>query len=605
MNNNSQTAPAGAGAQRIATAFDLYRRGELDRAREIFSEYMHDPALGTDARRGLAVIAWQRRQPDSAIQLLMEAVRLAPDHSDARADLALTLMMAGRLEESLEHWQRRLELAPKDAAAWHNFGKAFVDLKRYGEAAGAFEQALTLDPNLVGTYMTYARAMQAAGDWSKAEDVWRRALKVPAAEQAGYIGLTGLLFKRGRLDEALEAYRQGVIRFPESPDLRLGFAQLLEDFADKAGAEREYRKVLALAAGAPMALEGLLTLLRGDALDDDLAAARALLADDQQPPKARANVGFGLGKALDAKGDAAAAMSVWAQANAARREQAGPYDRETGSQYIDRLIEAFSPEFLSQSRLWGVDDPRPVFIVGMPRSGTSLVEQILASHPDAYGYGELPDIPKLAKALPARANSIQRWPEVVASLNPELTQQTAMRYLGALMERKRVSAGRLIDKAPMNYHYVGLILTLFPNAHVIWCRRDPRDIGVSIYGENFGLAQKYATDLSDIGFYIRQYARLMRHWQAHLGERMHVCEYEAMVSDPEQQTRALVSAVGLPWDDQCLRYYEDERPVLTPSRWQVRSPIYKAAVQRWKRYGDALNPLIDALGDELEGYDNG
>ncbi|MEN8821495.1 MAG: sulfotransferase [Abyssibacter sp.] len=605
MNNNSQAAPSGAGAQRIATAFDLYRRGELDRAREIFSEYMHDEVLGTDARRGLAVIAWQRRQPDSAIQLLKEAVRLAPDHSDARADLALTLMMAGQLEDSLEHWQRRLELAPNDAAAWHNFGKAFVDLKRYGEAGGAFERVLALDPNLVGTYMTYARAMQEAGDWTKAEAIWRRALQVPAAEQAGYIGLTGLLFKRGRLDEALEAYRQGVIRFPNSTDLRLGFAQLLEDFADKAGAEREYRKVLELDAGIAMALEGLLTLLRADAKDADLAAARNLLTDPQQPPKARANVGFGLGKALDAKGDPEGAMAVWATANAARREQAGAYDRDAGAQYIDRLIQAFSPEFFTRSRLWGVDDPRPVFVVGMPRSGTSLVEQILAAHPDAYGYGELPEIPKLAKSLPARTNSIQRWPEVVASLNSELTQQTAMRYLGALMDRKRVTAGRLIDKAPMNYHYVGLIFTLFPNAHVIWCRRDPRDIGVSIYGENFGLAQKYATDLSDIGFYIQQYARLMRHWQAQFGERLHICEYESMVSEPEAETRALVDAVGLPWNDQCLRYYEDERPVLTPSRWQVRSPIYKGAVQRWKRYGDALQPLISALGDELEGYTNG
>jgi len=602
VNSETEHTPADSGSLRIAAAFDSYRRGQLDAARTVFADYMHDPKHGVDARRGLAAVAWQRGQHDGAIQLLREAVRVAPDHPDARADLALLLMMAGRPDESLEHWQRRLELKPHDAAAWHNLAKALVEVKRYRDAQPAFERALELDPGQVGSYVTYARAMQAADDWATAESVWRRALTVSAAGEAGYIGLGGVLFKQARLDEALEMYRESVLRYPQSPDLHLGFAQMLEDFSDKTGAEAEFRKALELRPGWAMALEGILTLKRAEATDDDIAAARAVLANPQLPVEAHANVGFGLGKALDAKGDAQGAIEVWTAANQARRQQIGPYKPESAIGYVDRLIDAFSESFLSATSGWGIDDPRPVFVVGMPRSGTSLVEQILSSHPEAYGYGELTEMPKLGKGLPGRLSSIQRWPEVIGSLTPEVTREVAGEYLDALMARERVTASRLIDKAPMNYHYVGLILTLFPNAHIVWCQRDPRDIGVSVFAENFGLSQRYATDLADIGHYFRQYNRLMRHWYAHCADRIHICRYEDMIAAPEERSRDLVAAVGLEWDENCLRFYEHERPVLTPSRWQVRSPIYRGAVARWERYGDALEPLIQALGDEVEGY---
>jgi len=603
--NSQQTGAAADGAQRIAAAFDSYRRGQLDSARAVFADYMHDPKLGVDAHRGLAAVAWQRRQPDGAIQLLREAVRSAPEHADARADLALTLMMAGRAEESLEHWQHRVELKPNDAPSWHNFAKALVEVRRFRDAQPAFERALSLAPDQVGSYVTYARAMQSAGDLQAAESVWRRAIQVPVAAEAGYIGLGGVLFKQARLEETLEMYREGVLRFPESADLHLGFAQMLEDFADKAGAEAEFRKALELRPGWAMAHEGILTLLRADATDEDIAAARAVMAESGRPVESYANVGFGLGKALDAKGDSEGALAAWAAANNARREQIGPYDRDAAINYVDRLIDTFSDAFLRKTSGWGLDDPRPVFVVGMPRSGTSLVEQILSSHPDAYGYGELSEIARLSKGLPARTNSIQRWPEVVAGLSPDVVRSTAGEYLDALMARERVSASRLIDKAPMNYHYVGMILTLFPNAHIVWCQRDPRDIGVSVFAENFGLSQKYATDLADIGHYITQYSRLMRHWYTHCAERIHVCRYEDLIASPEAQSHALIDAIGLPWDENCLRFYEHERPVLTPSRWQVRSPIYRGAVARWQRYGDSLNPLVDALGDEIEGFVNG
>jgi len=196
---------------------------------------------------------------------------------------------------------------------------------------------------------------------------------------------------------------------------------------------------------------------------------------------------------------------------------------------------------------------------------------------------------------------MQRWPEAVSALSPGAVRAAAQDYLAGALKKHPTAAVRLVDKAPLNFIYVGLIALLFPKASIIWCRRDPRDICTSIYSENFGLTQKYATDLADIGFYFGQHMRLMRHWLEVAGGQIHPCRYEDLIADPEAQSRRLIEAAGLPWDERCLRFHESDRPVLTPSRWQVRSPIYAAAVGRWKRYEKHLKPLIDALGSELDG----
>lgn len=597
--DTTDTQQAGATAERIAVAFAQVRDGNLDTARATFSDLMHDPAHAVDAHRGLAAIAWRQQQAEGAVQLLSEAVRRDPEHADARADLALLLMLKGEPSRALEHWHGRLEQRPEDVAAWHNYGKCLADAGQIDAAAQAFEHAVALQPRQAESYAAYARALQKAGALARAGDVWQRLLTVvPDAEEA-FQGLAETQFHRGQLDACLETYRRGVAAKPDSPDLHMGFGQMLEDFGDKSGAEAEFRRTLALRPQWAIAIEGLLTLIRGQASDEDLDLARAVLDDPGKQPQEHAMAGYGLGKALDARGDSDGAFAAWAAANQGRRRQAGAYKHEALVERVDRIIGAFTPQLLADKRLVGLDDPRPVFVLGMPRSGTSLVEQIISSHPDAYGYGELSEVAAITKRLPGELGSIKRWPEVVADLTPDAARAQAGKYLAAMQDKHATDAARLIDKAPMNFFHVGLIMLLFPQARVIWCQRDPRDVCVSIFAENFGVQQRYATDLGDVGRYYREYARLMRHWQSLFGDRLHAVVYEDLVADPEAGARALIDAVGLPWDANCLRFYEHERPVLTPSRWQVRSPIYRGAVSRWQRYADHLGPLLDALGDEV------
>lgn len=597
--DTTETQQTAQTAERIAQAFAQIRDGQMDTARATFADLMHQPQSAVDAHRGLAAIAWRQQQAEGALQLLSEAVRLAPDHADARADLALLLMLKGEPARAVEHWHARLEQRPDDAAAWHNYGKCLADAGQIDAASQAFERTLELQPRQVDTYAAYARALQKAQAMTRAGDVWRRMLAVAPKSSEAYQGLAETQFHRAELDACLETYRQGVAAVPDSPELHMGFGQMLEDFGDKAGAESEFRRALALRPQWAIAIEGLLTLIRGQASADDIELAKAVLADPQRQPQEHAMAGYGLGKVLDAQGDSDGAFAAWTAANTGRRQQAGPYKHDRLVERVDRLIRVFTPSLVADKRLVGLDDPRPVFVLGMPRSGTSLVEQMISSHPDAYGYGELSEIAEITKRLPGALGSIQRWPEVAGELTGEVAKAEANRYLQAMQAKHATTSARLIDKAPMNFFHIGLIAMLFPQARIIWCQRDPRDVCVSIFAENFGVQQRYATDLADIGRYYREYARLMRHWQSVLGGRLHAVVYEDLVADPESGARALIDAVGLPWDANCLRFYEHERPVLTPSRWQVRSPIYRGAVSRWQRYANHLQPLLDALGDEV------
>lgn len=601
MNTTEPVASRDDKAGRLAQAFNDLRAGQTDRARTTFADLMHDPEHGVDAHRGLAAVAWHQKHPDSALQLLRLAVQQRPDHADAQADLALMLFLGGRATESLAHWDQRLRLVPQDALAWHNYASALVAAGHLDTAITAFEQALEFAPAQAGTYEVYARSLSDARRAAQAEGVWRRGIqKLPKLESM-YLGLAALQFARGHLKECLETYRQGVAALPESADLQMGMGQILEDLGEKAAAEQQFRIALKLRPGWAIPIEALLNLLRKDAPEADLDAARAVLADPVRAPEDHANAAFGLGKALDTRGDHDGAFEAWNRANAARRQQLGTYDRDALVDRVDRLIAQFSGSFLQARRAWGHPSARPVFVLGMPRSGTTLVEQILSAHPDVYGYGELTELGRIAKEMPQRIGSVQRWPEAAAALRADTVREAANDYLGSLQERHATPAARLVDKAPTNFFHIGLIALLFPKAAIVWCRRDPRDICTSIYSENFGLSQTHATDLSDIGFFYRQHSRLMRHWLEVAGSQIYSCRYEALIADPEGQSRNLLKAVGLPWDDRCLRFHEGDRPVLTPSRWQVRSPIYSGAIGRWKRYEKHLAPLLQALEGDLDG----
>jgi hypothetical protein len=298
-----------------------------------------------------------------------------------------------------------------------------------------------------------------------------------------------------------------------------------------------------------------------------------------------------LGKIAENSGDYAAAFGHFGRANAAAEF---PFDLGILRLRYGTQRAIFTREFLSARRNFGCESEKPVFIVGMPRSGTTLTEQIIASHPAAAGAGESPMIRRIARNLGIGAD-LPAAARAAAALDAGSTQRLAESYLAALPPASG-TALRVTDKMPLNFEHLGLIALLFPQARIIHCRRDPLDVCVSCF-TNPMKAEATPGDIAGLGSYYREYARLMEHWRAVLPMPIFESQYEDLVESFEERARALIAFVGLPWDPACLSFYETERSVFTPSAMQVRQPIYKSSVGRWRRYEKHLGPLKAALGD--------
>jgi tetratricopeptide (TPR) repeat protein len=420
-----------------------------------------------------------------------------------------------------------------------------------------------------------ALAFRRAGDLGQAEEVYNQILQADPLQVEALQGLAGIAYQLGRYDQG---------RFDEARTHFLKALALQPDFAP---------------ATFFLARDG-----RQPFTDADVARIEQLLRRDSLPPRDRINLHFALGRLHDRAKAFDEAFHHCDQGNTAKKEvlrlQGNTFQSAAHAQFIDRLIASFDPEFFRRVCSFGSDSELPVFIVGMPRSGTSLVEQILASHPAVFGAGELRNMKRFVAELPAELSSPAEFPECLDRLDQETSRRLAERYL----ERLRLLGGeklRVTDKLPMNFHQLGLIAALFPRAQIIHCRRDARDVCWSCYFQNFRDIH-FACDLKALGAYHRQYERLMTHWREVLPVPvLEVC-YEELVENPERGSREIVAFCQLPWHEECLTFYRTPRSVRTASNMQVRQPVYKRSVGYWKNYEAHLGPLFEALAGAPGAY---
>jgi tetratricopeptide (TPR) repeat protein len=594
-----ETAGVNKKAERVLRTADelLGERRDAEAAREYARALRLNPRL-TGALRGLALVAQRAGRLEEALQHLQHAIRIAPALVGLRADYGRMLALGGRHDEADAEFTRALQLAPRDPGLWELYAAALVAAQRKGEAVEALLRALTLAPDGVIARKRVAELLLEGGQPHAAAEHWRVLLARDPHNEKYWLGLTRALWEGGDTEAGLKAYEDAARLVPESPDLAMTRALALQDQGDRALAEAELERALRLRPGWEYPLASLLQMQKGDADAARVAEAERLLEDAGRPMPARVLLAFGLGKAYDSRKDYAAAFAAWTRANGFQRELHGPLVRERLLERTRRLREVFTPELFRKHASWGSADERPVFIVGMYRSGTTLVEQIIAAHPQAYGCGELPDLARIAKALAQEIGTLTAWPESASALTPAMTRMAAQHYLDVLDRRtRRPAALRITDKAPGNFFYLGLAALLFPKARVVWCRRDPRDVCLSIFSENFAVEQTFATRLEDIAFYYHEQERLMRHWQQVLPLPITTVNYEELVADFEPNVRRLLEALGLPFAPECLAFHQQQRAVLTPSRWQVRQPLYASSVGRWKRYEPWLGPLLQALAE--------
>ncbi len=540
--------------------------GRLDEAAEYYERAIAlDPACAP-AMNNLGNLKRRQNNADAAVAWLERAAAAAPADATIQNNLAVALQSAGQRDEAIRRYRTALALDPDFASALAGLGTLLAEDGENDEAIRLLGQALDREPGMADLRANLANALAALGRHEDALEHWRR-LVAERPDSARYrIKLGGVLRQLGRFEEARQAYAETLTRHPDNA------AALAEAVGDKGSTPP---------AGIEARIAGRLGL-------PDLP-----LAD-------RARLRFAMVKIHDARGDDDGAFAELALANEARRRERADkgqvFDAGAIAERFDQIMATFDGARLRGHAGFGDPSPSPVFIVGMPRSGTSLVEQILASHSRVHGAGELGHIGRIASGLRESTGADAPYPFCADRLDARLSRQLAKDYLGHL-RRRAPEAERVTDKAPLNFLYLGLIALLLPGARIIHCRRDPIDTCLSCFEQDFQGPMTWAWDLTTLGRYYRQYARLMAHWRRVLPNAFLEMDYETVVDDTRRAAETMVEFCGLDWEERCLDFHRTERAVLTFSLAQVRRPIYATSIGKWRRYRRHLGPLIEALGD--------
>jgi tetratricopeptide (TPR) repeat protein len=470
-------------------------------------------------------------------------------------------------------------------------------MDRLDDAIAAFESSLRIRPGDPDTQAQYSETLRLAGRFRESLDAARRGRGADPNHGQLQIQEVRALAALQRPGEALAAITQAAAQHPENADIAAELAQMLEYAGKPAEAAQAWHDVLLRDADDAGALAGLITL-EGDKLSPDmLARAERAASDDSHSSADRRTLHKAFGDRADRVGDFATAMAHFESTNLLRaaelKAQGISFDPLSLHTSVDRQTSVFDRAAMDRLQSLGSPTQVPIFIVGMLRSGTSLCEQILSSHAAIAGAGELTDIQAIARVL-SRDEIGEPYPECVLKLDEALSAKMADRYLARLRDVSQ-TASRIVDKYPTNFRHLGLIATLFPQASIIHCQRDPMDTCFSCLTQNFDAPIPWAVDQQALGAFYREYARLMAHWYEVLPGRIHRFVYEEVIGDIQSAARALIQHCGLDWDPNCLEFHEASRMVRTASYRQVRQPIYSRSVGRWRNYKRFLEPLQVAL----------
>jgi tetratricopeptide (TPR) repeat protein len=627
----SKNSPRAPGiAQTFQAGLAHYQAGRLDRAETLLRKALQRAPDHADTLHLLGVIAEARGRHEYAGQLIRRALKAVPDSAEVSVSLGNALRSVGRLEEAAESYRRAIALKPGLAVAHCNLACVLNEQRAFEDARGCASRAVALMPGLAEAQIALAVALVGLRRFSEAEGPYRRALALQPDRATTHSDLGVVLTELERFDEAVQCHERAIELVPNAAGWHYELGATLFRAADLHASETSYRRALACAPEAALAWNGLGTVLRalgrfGEAiscyrraleLDPGLTEAehslavtgqqsydgaeaerlRASLADPELATGDQIAAGFALGTLLDNAERFDEAFAYFAEANALHRQQLGAigarFDFAALRREVDGLIERCTPALFSLATDWGNRSELPVFIVGMPRSGTTLVEQIAASHSRVFGAGERKNIGQISAALLAHNNDrpAERW-------DAQFARELAEEHIAFLQELGG-GAARVTDKLPDNVFLLGVIAALFPAARVILCRRDPRDIGLSCYFHLFAEPMPFAYDLADCGRRLLEVERLTEHWRSVLPLRVLTIDYEALVANLERVSRRLIEFLGLDWEPACLEFYRTQRPVLTASSWQVRQPLFHRSVGRWRRYERHLEPLLEVLAHD-------
>lgn len=521
--------------------------------------FARDPRLGTLARAGDAL---RNCKPRAAWDLAREVARKDPDDVDALRLLAQAAVALERYRVATALYGRIVERAPRHVEAWRELALALKEAWRIEEAVAAAERALALAPDDARLQVLRAGMLARAGDPASAVPGFEEALRLRPDSPGTWLGYGHVLKTLGRADDGIAAYRRAIRQKP-------GFGE---------------------------AWWSLANLKTHRFSDDDIAAMEVQIARGDIGEDALTHFCFALGKAREDRGEHDAAFAHYDRANRTWRRHV-QYDPVQTTTEHDAAIAAFTPELFARLAGAGEPDPAPILIVGLPRSGSTLIEQILASHSHVDGTSELPELGRLVRSV--NRDGGPPYPAAVSEFTSARCARLGRRYLEAT-QRHRRGRPRFTDKMPNNFALVGLLRLILPNARVINAKRHPLDTCLGCYKQHFASGQTFTYDLEELAEFYLEYDRLMAHWHAVLPGFVLDVQYEELIADQEGQTRRLLEFCGLPFEQPCLEFHRTERPVQTASSEQVRQPLYSSSVGHWRRYERHLAPATEILAPLLE-----
>jgi tetratricopeptide (TPR) repeat protein len=598
-----------------------FRSGKLADGRTLIERAIAGNPNDADARNSLGCVLIEAGEPAGADAAFAAALKLRPDYPDALANRARALLALGRADEAVASARRALVLRPDFFDALIHLGNAALELGQSRQAGDAFARAVALQPNHVGAHINLGRAALEHGLPLRAETEFRQAVALAPRDLEAQLALGGVLnryghfaearavfegmtrlapdelraliglaetqFSLGEHDAALATYAAARERHPEDPAVCISTASMFLVAGRRADAIEALTEALRLDPSSASAFATLIEIEGAKTDDAMLGQAEELVQRGAvKETKQRIHLHFSLGKALLDRGQAARAFAHLDEGNRLERARID-FSIEGHEQHMREIAHHFPPELFERLRGAGAPSDLPVFVIGMPRSGTTLVEQILAAHPDVWGAGELIAMNRATQGL--------AYPAFMAGADRAAMTRIGQAYLAEIAPIAQGRA-RLVDKLPGNFLRAGLIALALPGARIIHCRRDPVDTCLSCYAMLFAENQPFAYDQAELGRYWRAYDALMAHWRRVLpADRFLEVQYEEVVADLEGQARRLVAFAGLPWNEACLAFHAAERQVRTASVNQVRQPIYTTSVKRWIRYAPRLRPLLAAL----------
>jgi len=629
LNEFPDLAPA---RQILGVAYRL--QGQPERALSVLEPLAEVHSDSPDLLYDLGVALGAMGRGDEAIAALRRAVRINPRHALAWRSLADQLSVAGDEAGSNDALDKHLEVTtshpelieaadlfrkgnvgkaegitrevlkkdPTDVVAIRLLANIGLKVGQTADAKNLLQRCLELAPDFHTARHSYAIALFRSQDLVEALVQLDILLKAEPLNPQYMILKASVLVRKGDHDEAMEMYERLLKDYPNQARPYTNYGHTLKTVGRLDDAIKAYRKSIELSPGIGESYWSLANLKTFRFSDEDIAKMREQVLDEGGDPDDQSHLAFALGKAYEDREDFDESFKFYQRGNAIRSKH-HTHNAKKNVFDMARQIKTFDAEFLEARKGQGCPSPDPIFVVGLPRAGSTLLEQILASHSMVEGTAELPYIIAISRRLAqtTRKHPAGKYPEVMTELSSEKLRELGEGYL----ESARVQRSDLpffIDKMPNNFRHIGLIHSILPNAKIIDARRHPMGGCFSGFKQLFAQGQTYTYDLTDVGRYYRDYVTLMDHWDKVLPGRVLCVQYEDMVADTENQIRRLLDYCGLEFEEQCLRFYETKRAVRTPSSEQVRQPVYTEGLEQWRNYEKHLGPLKEALGPVLDRY---